>query len=108
MQCTCGTEMIPMYRRYNMNQLRHDCCAKGIYASPKATAMDILFLLGMEQKETYFSFYCGECGFGRGLKVVKVPKAQRIRGDYNIKHWSKKFKGFKTTMRGGKAAMVRL
>ena len=71
MDCTCGSEMIPMWRKFNINQLRYDCCASGIHASRKSTVENLQRLLGMEVKPKYFSFYCKECGYGTGMKVHK-------------------------------------
>jgi len=79
MQCTCGTEMIPMFRRYNMNQLRHDCCSKGIHASRKSTRENLQRLLGEEVKEQYFSFYCPECDFGKGVRIQTLPDKPAAR-----------------------------
>ncbi len=71
MICTCGEEMTPMLRKYNINQLRHDCCAAGIHASRKSTRENLQRLLGMEVKEKYFSFHCPKCLYGTGTKIYK-------------------------------------
>ncbi len=113
MICTCGEAMTPMLRRYNMNQLRYDCCAKGLYASPKATRAELQELLGMEVKEQYFSFYCPECRYGTGIKVRKtqgkLTHREKQKEKRRLKRLDKQHPiGLRMTMVNGKAATARI
>jgi len=116
MQCTCGTEMIPKWRKYDIYQLRYDCCAAGIHASRRTTREGFQRLLGKDVKQYYFSFYCPECGFGKGMKIHTMPDKPSISEKKKAKQEVRKIirkkikpKGyFKMTMINGKPSTVRI